>query len=422
MSQLEPFNHGDSTSHTKIWESSNFVRLFIIAIAAGGAGELLRIALPLIAYEIGGSSVDLGAIRSSAFLPHLLLAAFIGVLVDQIRKANALRMFLVCQLPCLGAIGVLASPEFYSLPALLACVFVLMGFQYAFTNAFVATIKIAISRRDLPKANSILGGVQSGMTIVGPALIGVVLVLTNLRMVLMICTLAIAFSLFASLTLHLAEKQPLTQSIKPAIAEGVAALVSNRPLLLMAFAVAVTNGTEGIYSAMLIFLIKDGLAASDLSLGLVLSVKGIGMVLGAMVLPAVRRRIGAGKVFCLPILFTGIAYSAVIFASNIYILGVISFFEGMIAMFFVVGIYTFRQETTSAEVIGRVAGLTGAIFKIGMPPMILLGGFVADVWSVTTTFAIAGLINVSLFSVVWRSSLWRVGNGSDSEIHRHSEI
>lgn len=391
------------------------MRLFVIAIAAGGASELLRVALPLLAYQIGHSSVDLGALRSSVFLPHLLLAAFVGVLVDQIRKATALRMFLACQIPFLAAIGVLASPEYYSFPILLGCVFALMGFQYAFVNAFAATIKVAVSGRDLSEANSALGSVQSGMTIVGPALVGVVLVAADLRMVILIGTLAIVFSLLASTTLQLQEKPPARQAIRPAIADGLRALAANRPLMLMAFAVAITNGTEGIYSAMLIFFIKDGLAASDLSLGLVLSVKGIGMILGAILMPAVRRRFGAGKVFCLPILFTGITYSTVVFAPNIYVLGVISFIEGLIAMLFVVGIYTFRQETTSAEVIGRVAGLTGAIFKIGMPPMILLGGFVADIWSVTATFAIAGLVNVMLFAVTWRSSLWRIGNAPDME-------
>ena len=43
---------------------------------------------------------------------------------------------------------------------------------------------------------------------------------------------------------------------------------------------------------------------------------------------------------------------------------------------------------------GRVAGLTGAIFKIGMPPVIVLAGVLSDAGSLGAVFALAAAINV----------------------------
>ena len=42
---------------------------------------------------------------------------------------------------------------------------------------------------------------------------------------------------------------------------------------------------------------------------------------------------------------------------------------------------------------GRVAGLTGAIFKIGMPPVILLAGVLSDAGSLAAVLVLAAAIN-----------------------------
>ena len=44
---------------------------------------------------------------------------------------------------------------------------------------------------------------------------------------------------------------------------------------------------------------------------------------------------------------------------------------------------------------GRVAGLTGTIFKIGMPPVILLAGVLADAGSLAAVLVVAAAINAA---------------------------
>ena len=73
----------------------------------------------------------------------------------------------------------------------------------------------------------------------------------------------------------------------------------------------------------------------------------------------------------------------------------LSFLEGGLSLFFAIGVGSYRQESTAAEHMGRVAGLTGAIFKIGMPPIIVLAGVLADAGSIGAVFALAAAINVA---------------------------
>jgi len=82
------------------------------------------------------------------------------------------------------------------------------------------------------------------------------------------------------------------------------------------------------------------------------------------------------------------------FTTSLPALFVLSFLEGALSLFFAIGVWSYRQESTAAVHMGRVAGITGAIFKIGMPPVILLAGVLSDTGALSWVFGLACAINV----------------------------
>lgn len=146
---------------------------------------------------------------------------------------------------------------------------------------------------------------------------------------------------------------------------------------------------------MLIAALKGVHDAGDVMVGLVLSISGVGAVLAAVATPRIRARLGTPLTFAGPIAGTALVFAAAAFASNVWTLAALAFAEGFFSTVFVIGLWTFRQETTSAETMGRVAGITGAIFKIGMPPLILLGGFIAESGDVSTPLLLAAGLDLA---------------------------
>ena len=128
---------------------------------------------------------------------------------------------------------------------------------------------------------------------------------------------------------------------------------------------------------------------------IVLAAAGVGAVLGSRYATRARRHLGYRAAFFWPIWGLAALYLAVILDCPIWALCILSFVEGGLSLFFAIGVWSYRQESTAARHMGRVAGLTGAIFEIGMPPVILLTGALSDQGSLAGALVLAAAINAA---------------------------
>ena len=139
---------------------------------------------------------------------------------------------------------------------------------------------------------------------------------------------------------------------------------------------------------------KAQLAYNAFDIGIVLAAAGIGSVFASRFASRIRRAFGYRAAFFWPILGLGLLYLAVMVDMPFAALCAVSFVEGGLSLFFAIGIWSYRQETTDAQYIGRIAGLTGSIFKLGMPPIIILTGILGDAGQLQSAFMMAAGINV----------------------------
>jgi putative flippase GtrA len=95
-------------------------------------------------------------------------------------------------------------------------------------------------------------------------------------------------------------------------------------------------------------------------------------------------------------------------AQNVWMLCLSLFLSGMIGTIENICIWTFRQETTPTHLIGRISGITGSIFKLGMVFSIYGSGWVTVWQGPWAAFLAAAVGNLLIFLVYRRLSLWRL--------------
>jgi MFS transporter, DHA3 family, macrolide efflux protein len=381
------------------------------------SGDVLRFILPLIAYDLRGEVFDIAILRSVTFLPNIFLGMLVGIFNDRADLNRAYRLYVTGMAAVLGVSSIVVATNNFGLPLLMTS---LIGFQIgfiAFGNAQMSVLKLALPKEMLIRSNSVTSGISDVSSVVGPALGGLLIVTFGSTMVLMLCFFTLLIVRLQLFKVEITSPVRKRKSFLFALLEGLRATTANRTLLVMALVVMMVNAAEGVYGAALITMMKDSMNLNDATIGLVLSAAGGGAILGAFIAPTARKYLSVWGVFSIPIPIIAMIYFAISRQPETPFLSVLAFLEGALSSLFVVGILTFRQEVVDAEVMGRVAGITGAIFKIGMPPFILLGGWLQSTVSIAAPFVLAAVSNLMVFAILFFAdpgNIRRAGRGETS--------
>ncbi|WP_338553183.1 MFS transporter [Paenibacillus sp. KS-LC4] len=404
----------EQQSHKTIWGHRNFLILFFTSGIIAFGNKIYELALPLILYDLTQSAVAMSTMRGIEFLPNLLLAVFIGVFVDRVHKKRwSLASILLQMLILLGLYAALAYGE-PSLYVLYIGGFLLMTCGYAFSNARVAIVKQAIPNELLTSANVSLNFITMLIGIIGPALTGLILMLPRLYDSLFVTAAAFGFAFILLLFLK-SNEQPRGQghaSFWKELLEGWRELRRNRLLWLISLTVIFLNCASGMVDTTVIFYAKDALLLSNFELGLVWSAAGIGGLLGSFIISWLRRRLTVGTLITLTTLGLALTYMMMFLSQSAIMLGSSLFLNGWFETISVVCIWTFRQETTPQHLIGRISGITGSLFKLGMPFAVAAAGWISVFTAPGVVFLVAMLINLILFFCCRFSPLWEKQPGT----------
>ncbi|MWV42922.1 MFS transporter [Paenibacillus sp. HJL G12] len=386
---------------------------FLILLVTGGVmalgNKIYELALPLILYDLTKSSVIMSTMRGIEFLPNLFLAMFIGVLVDRSHKKTWSLVSILMQVVVLLVLYVSLEMGYSSAPLFYIAGFLLMTFGYAYSNARVAMVKQSLPGEMLTSANVSYNFAVTLIGILGPALSGLLLILPNMHVALLLT--AIAFMLaWITLTGVKTEETHVKDSGKDfwrELHEGWRELRSNRLLSTITVVVIFLNSSAGMIDATLIFYAKDSLKLTNAQLGLVLSAAGIGGLAGSMLIGLLRRYYKVGQIISWTVLGLGLTSVIFYFSHTIWMLFGGLLLYGVFETINTVSIWTFRQESTPHDLIGRVSGITGSLFKLGLPFAIMASGWIVKLASPQLVFLIAFGINMLIFGGCMMSSLNR---------------
>lgn len=397
------------TARDSIWKNRNFVVLITTAFLINFGSRVYELALPLIIYELTQSSIAMGTMRAVEFLPNLLLAMAVGVFVDRGNKKQWMVTTVIIQIVILGVLYTLIQLNQIEQWIFYITGFLLMLCQYGHSNARTSSVKWALPNRMLTSANAKFTFIRTLMEVMGPAISGAILFLSSLYYGLLITAVLYLCALLILSQLELNEKtvQKSSGTFLQDLKAGWENLKSNRSLMVLTWFVVFFNSTTGMFEVMVIFFVKDELQWSTALVGAVLSLAGVGGLLGSMVVERLRNALGIGKTIALCVIAQAPTYALIVFFPNEYMVGTSLFLFGFFTTIQSVCIWSFRHETTPAPLIGRVSGITGSIFKLGMPLAIFGSGYITEFSGASTIFMICAIAQLFLFTGFLISPMYR---------------
>ncbi|WP_120511198.1 MFS transporter [Photobacterium salinisoli] len=382
------------TQHqTGIWQEPKFLILLSSAFFAAFGAKIYSLALPLLVYELTASSEWMGWMRAVEYLPNLLLAFFIGVWVDRVNRKRWSQAMLLGQCACLlvayTAVEWLAEPLWVLFPA----AFMMMAFDYGYHNARLGMMKTALPQTLQNTATARFSTMYSLLETVGPVLSGMLLLMAAIHQVFL---LLIIFYLIAFVQLHRISFTPADPVAHPpvltALREGWQALSTDKTMCLITAAVVVINTTGAVFHVQAIYFAKATLMMTNLEVSYLIAASGIGGILGGLVADKIRKRLGLGVLLILSITFESVGFALPALLPSAPMLALSFFLISSIGLMSSICIWSYRQEAFSDKLIGRVAGITGSLFKLGMPFGLAASGYLMMILGTERLFLLCCII------------------------------
>ena len=340
-----------------------FHRLAWSNLTAQSAEQVALAAAPLVAVlALGADAAETGLLQTALTLPFLLLAIPAGVLADRMSRRGLMAGAEAMRAAALLAILLLILTGTVSWPLLALLGFLATCGTVAYSVAAPAIVPALVPRDRLAPANARLELARTLAFTAGPAIGGVLVGWTGAGAAF---GAAAALSLLAAFLLAGLREPPRTAAPRrrwrQEIAEGAAFVTRHpllRPVLITQF---VFNTAYFVIMAVFVPYAVRHLGMTASGIGAVLGLYGAGMLVGAVLAPAVMRRLAFGTVIAVgPV--TGLA-AALVMALTIWaptppLAGLSFFLLGVGPILWVISTTTLRQAVTPQGLLGRVSSFS----------------------------------------------------------------
>ncbi|WP_251551895.1 MFS transporter [Neobacillus muris] len=399
------------TKQTSIWKNKSFAILVISTFLISVANKIYELLLPLIIYELTHSPVAVSSMRTAELLPNLLFGIFIGVIVDRVQKRKWAMWMVGGQALLLLAMVQLIRLDVGLLFPYYVIGFLLMTLNYGYFNAQVSLTKLTVPREQMTSANAKFSFIETFVGVMGPVISGLILLLPFLYDGILITALAY-FLCFVLLTQLTSSQESFADRKKSTFTEdfleGWKSFRGNKPLWLMTIFIAVMNCSMTVVSTTAVIYAKEELAMTSAAVASIMAFAGIGGLAGSLIVNKLRQIVGLGIVFGTSSLIFAIAYIGMFFAHDVKLLAVSLFLSGFALALYTVSAYTFRLEQTPAELIGRISGITGTLFRVGMPLTMYVSGWMVLWWGADSVFLSSAFLNIVVYLIFVRTILWQI--------------
>ena len=356
-----------------------------------------QVALGWTIYELTHSSLLLGIVSFAGQLPLFVVTPFAGVLVDRWNRHRTLIVTQTLSMLQAFALALVVSMHMlnvWNLVGLNLFAGIILAIDLTARQAFI--VDMVGSGHDLPNAVALNAFVINGGRMLGPAIAGLLLTIVTpavcffLNAISYVPVIAALFAMRVKKHVRLAEQGRAVDDL----IEGVRHSLGFPPIRAVLLLVALVSLLGMPYAVLMPIFAAEVLHGGAHTLGLLMTAPGIGALLGTIYLASRKTIRGAG---------IRVVAGAITFGAGLIALGVVhSLALALIALGFV-GLGMIVQLATSNTVLqtivdddkrGRVMSLyTMAV--MGMTPFgSILGGALAHVIGVPTTFLIGGAICV----------------------------
>lgn len=355
-------------------------------------------------YQLTGSAAAVAGLWIISPLTNIVTKFWTGSFIDYRSKRKVmgatfiLRGLFICLIPY--------APNMVVIYGILVILSVGKAFYNPASMTYVAILIPAEKRK---RFNSVRSFVDSGAFIIGPAIGGALILSTSVEATLWIN--AVSFIFAAILLLFLPEKEEIDKEAIPALTisqvvrdftvvqkfmreNKYVTFIYLGSIIIMIFSFAM-DAQEVVFTQQVIGL-------SELEYSLLISITGIGSLVGAMLLTIFSNKMSLRHMIVIGLIMWTVGY--VIYAFSWSFASIIVGFVilGFFNVFLNAGIMTFYQNNVPIEVMGRVTSIYQLIQSAIQVIFILAIGVVADLVSLRmtiVTLALVMLVASIIFSV-----------------------
>ncbi|WP_249872179.1 MFS transporter [Oceanobacillus saliphilus] len=381
--------------------------LFSIGIASIGDFVYL-VAINIIVYQLTGSAAAVAGLWIIGPLTNIITKLWTGSFIDYRSKRKVMivtyivRALFICFIPFAPNMAVIYG------------ILVVLSVAKAFFNPSSMTyVAILVPKEKRKRFNSIRSFATSGAFIIGPAIGGSLMLVTSVEITLWLT--AIFFLVSAILLFFLPDKENIDKKTIPTLTFSqvlrdftvVRRFMSHNKyvsfiylgfIMVMIFSFAM-DAQEVVFTQQVIGL-------SEMEYSLLISITGIGSVVGAMLLSLFSNYFSLRFMIVIGLVMMTIGY--VIYAFSWSFLSIVVGFVilGFFNVFVNAGIMTFYQNNVPVEIMGRVTSIYQLIQSAVQVVFILAIGFAADIISLRLTIITLALIML-VSSIIFSFSVMR---------------
>jgi MFS family permease len=380
-------------------KNTDYVKL-AAALGISSTGDGVRIvAMPLLAATLTQDPLQITMMVVVNRLPWVLFALSGGFLADRYsRRAlmvgiDVMRGLLILAFSAgvlMGAAGIV----------LMAIVSFCLGIgETIFSAANQGMIPDVVEEADLGKANGFIYTLQSvAANFVGPALGGVLFSVGRWApFALDAASFFGASALMSHVSTDGTPQSRLMDGMMKSIRIGLSWCLRRPVVIALLSVMAVMNFAQSAMQATLVLYVTQDLGLSAWWYGIVMSISGIGAVLGGLIAPMVDRRFGFDRVMRVAVAMAIPILVLILAIPSVWVLMAALFMNSLIGLLVSVMVATIRQKIAPRALAGRIASVqTFAAMGVALPFGALSGGVVASLFGVRAVFVFSVIVCCAL--------------------------
>lgn len=374
----------------------DFVLLQTCALLSSSGSQMTAIAYPLLVLSLTGSAAQAGLVAFMRLLAMALFALPAGLAADHWSRRRLMIGAHAVRAVAIGALGVSVALDEVVFWAIVLVAFLEGAGAALFGAAQSGAFRAVVPTAQLPAAVAVVTGREAAIGVASPALGGALFGIARALPFLVHATLY-TFSTLALLAMRTPFEEERDTEVAPLrarLAEGVRFLWGHPFLRTCALVFGLMNFVgPGVMLAIVVIGEEQGLTSGEV--GLLLSVFGAGLLLGAFLSPLVRRRLPVRGVLLLE-LWTWPGCAAFLVWPNVYVLAASIVPTALAIPSTDSVVHSYRYALTPDRLQGRVGSVWTTIGLLVAPLGPLVAGLLLDVASARTTIGVFAAVGLTL--------------------------
>lgn len=369
--------------------------ILLASIGIANIGNFIHlVAINIVVYQLTGSATAVAGLWIIGPLISILTKFWTGSFVDYRSKRQIMMTTYIIR-----AIFIATIPFASNIVTVYIILVVLNIANSFFTPASMTYATMLVPENKRKRFNSIRSFASSGSFIMGPATGGAFILLTSIEITLWINS--IFFIISAILLLFLPEKESIDKETIPALT--LSQVVSDFTIVwgFMVKNKYVSFIYLGFISVMIfsfamdaqeVVFIQEVIGLTEYHYSLLISIAGIGSVVGAITISIYSNKIPLRYMISLGLPMVTVGYTIYAFSWSFASVSVGFIILGFFNSFLNAGMMTFYQNNVPIDIMGRVTSIFQLVQSIGHVIFLLSIGILADLISLRLTIVTLALI------------------------------